>query len=91
MEGLTENKPMLYSVFGSALGVFALAANLMPELNEQIQLVQLPDDVSFGLEPLELMSIFQFRKTLVACVVGDFVVTFAIDRILNFLIGDMRA
>ena len=48
MEGLTENKPMLYSVFGSALGVFALAANLMPELNEQIQLVQLPDDVSLG-------------------------------------------
>ncbi|KAE9554755.1 hypothetical protein FO519_002016 [Halicephalobus sp. NKZ332] len=76
MEGLTENKPMLYSVMGSALGVFALAANLMPELNEQIQLVQLPDD---------------FRRTLVICVVGDFLATFAIDRVLNFLIGDMRA
>lgn len=37
---------MLYSVVGSGIGVFALAANLMPELNEQIQLVQLPDEVS---------------------------------------------
>uniref|UniRef100_A0AC34QHR8 SWIM-type domain-containing protein n=1 Tax=Panagrolaimus sp. JU765 TaxID=591449 RepID=A0AC34QHR8_9BILA len=76
MESLTENKPMLYSVVGSGIGVFALAANLMPELNEQIQLVQLPDE---------------FRYKLVCCVLGDFVATYAIDRILNYLLGDMRA
>lgn len=46
MESLIENKPMLYSVIGSGFGVFLLAANVMPEMNEKFQLVELPDEVS---------------------------------------------
>uniref|UniRef100_A0A7E4UZ81 Cation-transporting ATPase n=1 Tax=Panagrellus redivivus TaxID=6233 RepID=A0A7E4UZ81_PANRE len=76
MESLWENTPMLYSVIGSGLGVFALAANLMPEINDKFQLVELPDE---------------FRQKLVMCVVGDFGAAFAIDRVLNYVLGDMRA
>lgn len=47
MESLFENKPMLYSVIGSGIGVFLLACNAMPEVNEKFQLVELPEDVNF--------------------------------------------
>uniref|UniRef100_A0AC34FDM7 Manganese-transporting ATPase 13A1 n=1 Tax=Panagrolaimus sp. ES5 TaxID=591445 RepID=A0AC34FDM7_9BILA len=76
MESLFENKPMLYSVIGSGIGVFLLACNAMPEVNQMFQLVELPED---------------FRHKLVGCVVGDFVAAYIVDRTLNFFLGDMRA
>lgn len=46
MENLWENKAMLYSLMTSAISVFALAANIVPDVNAQFELVPLPDDVS---------------------------------------------
>src|SRR5947207_1721808 len=34
MESLAENRPMLISVVGSGMAVFALASNLLPEMSE---------------------------------------------------------
>jgi cation-transporting ATPase 13A1 len=45
MESLTENKPLLYSILFSTGAVFVLAGRLMPELSDQFQIVEFPDDV----------------------------------------------
>jgi hypothetical protein len=39
MESLVENRPMLISVMVSGFAVFALASNLIPEMNEKFELV----------------------------------------------------
>jgi len=76
MESLAENRPMLISVVGSGLAVFALASNAIPELSEKFELIQLPEG---------------FRNVLVSCVLADLLLCYIIDRILNYLMGDMRA
>ena len=45
MESLSENKPLLYSIVFSAGSVFALAGRLMPELSDQFQIVDIPNEV----------------------------------------------
>ena len=46
MESLTENKPLLYSIFGSFLAVAALVTGLLPDLSAQFGIVDFPLDVS---------------------------------------------
>lgn len=46
MEGLRDNKPLLYSVLVSGGAVLALAAGLVPELSNMFEIVYFPPDVS---------------------------------------------
>ena len=46
MESLSENKPLLYSILFSAGSVFVLAGRLMPDLSDQFQIVEFPDEVN---------------------------------------------
>lgn len=51
MEGLTENKPLLYSLIFSGTAIVALASGTLPDVNNHFELVTLPDEVSTcGLE-----------------------------------------
>ncbi|XGW25715.1 hypothetical protein V3C99_006823 [Haemonchus contortus] len=74
MESLLENKAMLYSVLISGVSVFMLAVGASDDAMQQFELVVLP---------LEL------RDILVYCVAFDLVACYTIDRVLNFLLGDM--
>ncbi|KAK6055586.1 putative P-type ATPase [Cooperia oncophora] len=74
MESLLENKAMLYSVLLSGASVFMLAMGASDDAMKQFELVVLP---------LEL------RDILVYCVAFDLVACYTIDRVLNFLLGDM--
>ena len=47
MESLKENKPLLYSILFSASAVVILACRLMPEMSDQFQIVEFPNDVNF--------------------------------------------
>ena len=38
METLTENKPLLYSILGSAGALFILASGIVPELSASLQI-----------------------------------------------------
>lgn len=75
MESLKENKPLLYSILFSGSAVVVLAARLMPELSDQFQIVQFPDD---------------FRTILLVVVAIDFIASFLIDRTLEFLFGKAK-
>ena len=45
MESLKENKPLLYSIIFSASAAVGLACRTLPDLNEQFQIVDFPDEV----------------------------------------------
>ena len=45
MESLRENKPLLYSLMVSGGAIVALSSGLIPELQEQFQLVELEPEV----------------------------------------------
>ncbi|KAI6221259.1 Cation-transporting ATPase [Aphelenchoides besseyi] len=75
MASLIENKPLLYSILSSGFAILILASNTIPEFSAKFEIVTLPDE---------------FRNILVCCVVGDLVVCYVIDRLLNFVLGDMR-
>ena len=47
MESLRENKPLLYSLMMSGGAIVALSSGLIPELQEQFQLVELEPEVWF--------------------------------------------
>jgi cation-transporting ATPase 13A1 len=46
MESLRQNKPLLYSILFSASAVVVLACRLMPEMSDQFQIVEFPEEVS---------------------------------------------
>ena len=46
MESLRENKPLLYSVCGSAFVIFSLAAGWLPDLAAQFEIIDFPPEVS---------------------------------------------
>ena len=75
MASLIENKPLLYSILSSGFAILALASNTVPEFSAKFEIVELPNE---------------FRNVLVCCVVGDFLVCYVLDRLLNYLLGDMR-
>ena len=45
MASLTENKPLLYSLFGSAGAVFVLASGLIPDLSASLQIETFTEEV----------------------------------------------
>lgn len=46
MEGLIENKLLLYSLLGSTAAIFALALGIVPDIALQFEIVDFPSDVS---------------------------------------------
>ncbi|KAH9507585.1 putative manganese-transporting ATPase catp-8 [Bulinus truncatus] len=74
MERLRDNKPLIYSLFFSSAAVLVLASGIIPELQQQFELVELPFEV-------------RFRNTVLAVVVGDIFSVFLIDRVVEFLLG----
>jgi len=76
MESIFENRPLFFSVLLSGFAVLGLVSNISPEINEKFDLVQFPDS---------------FRTMLAYCVIADLLLCLFIDRLLNFIFGDMRS
>ncbi|KAL5015721.1 hypothetical protein ScPMuIL_005310 [Solemya velum] len=74
MESLWDNKPLLYSLLLSAMGVVVLGSGFVPELSEQFELVQLPTE---------------FRNTVLMVITADIGGAFIVDRICYFLFGNL--
>jgi len=75
MESLRENKPLLYSVCGSGLIIFSLAAGWLPDVAAQFEIIDFPPE---------------FRKTLMQVLLLDAAVAFLVDRILLWLLGTSK-
>lgn len=71
MKGLLENHPLFLSVFLCIAGVVVAAWEMVPQVNELIQLAPFPDDA--------------FRYKVVFLVVATILGTFAWDRLCVFL------
>ncbi|VDO60869.1 unnamed protein product [Haemonchus placei] len=93
MESLLENKAMLYSVLISGVSVFMLAVGASDDAMQQFELVVLPLEVReaslYQSSLLWLVDQCGLRDILVYCVAFDLVACYTIDRVLNFLLGDM--
>lgn len=72
MESLRENKPLLYSLFFSGGAIVMLASGLVPDISQQFELVELPDE---------------FRNTVLQVLAADIFGAYLIDRICLFLFG----
>jgi len=70
MTGLTENRPLLWSLLGTFILTFMFATETAPGLNKYFQLVAFPDD--------------QFRDYVLSLLVFDVFATFLLDRLLKF-------
>lgn len=46
MESLRQNKPLMYSIFGSIIAVIALVTGYFPDLAQQFAIVEFPQEVS---------------------------------------------
>lgn len=69
-EGITTNKGMMYGLLGVAALALCGSTEFVPELNEAMQFV-----------PME--AAFKFKLT--ACIIGDFVGSWAFELILKYL------
>lgn len=74
-EGITENRGMYYGILGVAGLAFAGATELVPEMNEKLQLVK-------------MTPLFKFMLTTV--MILDFGVAFLIERVLKYLYADCK-
>lgn len=52
MQGLLENKPVLYGLAGTGLVALLGAAQIIPSINENLELVSLPVQVRPSVSPL---------------------------------------
>lgn len=75
MQDLRNNRPLCYSFIGSAFVVFTCVNGWSPSLTEQLSIVDFPRE---------------FRPILLGTIVGDFVLSYAIDRICEFLFGRLK-
>ncbi|BFZ20171.1 hypothetical protein BsWGS_23210 [Bradybaena similaris] len=75
MERLRDNKPLVYSLVFSTCAILTLASGLIPELQQQFDLVELPTE---------------FRNIVLGVVVADILLVFLIDRTVQFLLGGGR-
>jgi len=75
MESLTENRPLLYSLFGSMAFMFALVLDVTPEINDQFEIVHFTEE---------------FRDVLMKVIIGVGASTWFIDRSLRWLLGAGR-
>jgi cation-transporting ATPase 13A1 len=71
MTGLTENRPLLWSLLGTFILTFMFASESVPGLNKYFQLVPFPDD--------------EFRDYILKILAIDVTATFFLDRILKFI------
>lgn len=73
MENLIENKPLLYSTFGTIMILFCLSMGTIEGLNDQFEIVQFSDE---------------FRVILIAILVLDGFGSYLVDRICLWLFGE---
>ncbi|KAL0848969.1 hypothetical protein ABMA28_013357 [Loxostege sticticalis] len=76
MEGLRDNKPLLYSIVVSGGAVLALAAGVFPDLSNMFEIVYFPPD---------------YRVILVQVLIADMGFAFLVDRICLWLFGEGRS
>jgi cation-transporting ATPase 13A1 len=70
MTGVTENRPLLWSLAATFILTFMLASESVPGLNRYLQLVSFPDE--------------SFRDFILILLGGNLVATFAWDRLMQF-------
>ncbi len=75
-ESLSENKGMFYGIVGVTAIAFACSTELIPELNEAMKLVPFSD---------------QFKTTMTAVMVLDYVACYVIEVVLKWLFSDLKA
>mmetsp|Transcript_7386 Transcript_7386/g.21641 ORF Transcript_7386/g.21641 Transcript_7386/m.21641 type:complete len:1311 (+) Transcript_7386:1-3933(+) len=71
MTGLTENRPLLWSLVCTFILTFMFASETVPGLNKYFQLVPFPDDA--------------FRDFILKLLAFDVIATFSLDRLMKFL------
>ena len=71
MTGITENRPLLWSLAGTFILTFMFASESVPQMNRYFQLVPFPDD--------------SFRDFILIILVLDLVGTFLWDRLMRFI------
>ena len=71
MTGLTENRPLLWSLLATFILTFMFASESVPGLNKYFQLVPFPDE--------------DFRDYILKLLAADVVLAFVLDRIMKFI------
>lgn len=71
MTGLTENRPLLWSLLATFILTFMFASETVPGLNKYFQLVPFPDDA--------------FRDFILKILLVDVTVSFCFDRLMKFI------
>jgi len=71
MTGLTENRPLLWSLIATFILTFMFASESVPGLNKYFQLVPFPND--------------DFRDFILKILVADVIGTFCFDRLMKFI------
>lgn len=71
MTGLSENRPLLWSLAATFILTFMFASETVPGLNRYFQLVPFPDDA--------------FRNFILILLIIDLVASFVFDRLMQFL------
>ena len=71
MNGLTENRPLLWSLLAAFILTFMFASESVPSLNKYFQLVAFPDDA--------------FRDFILKILVADVITCFCFDRLMKFI------
>jgi len=69
MTGLTENRPLLYSLIATFILTFMFASETVPSLNKYMQLVPFPSD--------------DFRNFILILLAADVFLCFAFDRLMK--------
>mmetsp|Transcript_26285 Transcript_26285/g.30249 ORF Transcript_26285/g.30249 Transcript_26285/m.30249 type:complete len:1611 (-) Transcript_26285:174-5006(-) len=71
MNGLTENRPLLWSLAATFILTFMFASESLPGLNKYFQLVPFPSD--------------DFRDFILKILAADVFLTFMLDRLMKFI------
>jgi cation-transporting ATPase 13A1 len=71
MTGLTENKPLLWSLLATFILTFMFASESVPGLNKYFQLVPFPSE--------------DFRDYILKLLAADVLLTFVVDRLLKLI------
>ncbi|CAH2233997.1 jg9900 [Pararge aegeria aegeria] len=75
MEGLKDNKPLLFSILLSGGTVLALATGMVPDLTNAFEIVYFPPD---------------YRVIVVQVLIADMLFAYLVDRVCLWLFGDAR-
>merc|ERR1712127_224366 len=71
MTGLTENRPLLWSLIATFILTFMFASESVPSLNKYFQLVPFPNE--------------DFRDYILKLLAADVIFTFLIDRLMKLI------